>query len=142
VLWDWSGISSLLASECTGCKWCTTIPFSPDIRLQGYFEELCAKRLGTGCEITCIDCDFSIEDTVRLAIGTRDMLVQVWELDPEEKMRSVFSVRLDVTVPKAVAFADNRAKDVYVFGLYDGNMYVCSGLTTFLGLMSGDVGTC
>ena len=100
---------------------------APDIQPQGYFEELRAKRLGTGCEITCIDCDFSVEDTVRLVIGTRDRLVQVWELDPEEKMKSIFSVQLNVTVPKAVAFADNRAKDVYVFGLYDGNMYVCSG---------------
>lgn len=64
---------------------------------------------------------------MRVAIGTRDKLVQVWEIDTAGKMQSVFSVQLDVTVPKAVAFAGNHGKDVYVFGLYDGNMHVIQG---------------
>jgi hypothetical protein len=67
-------------------------------------------------------CDASIRNVVRLAIGTRDRIVQVWELDSQGKMQSVFSVQLDVSVPKAVAFANNQVNDVYVFRLYDGNM--------------------
>jgi hypothetical protein len=42
-------------------------------------------------------------------------------VDARAKMRTVFSVQLDKTVPKAVAFAEN-SEDVHVFGLYDGNV--------------------
>jgi hypothetical protein len=69
----------------------------------------------------------TVSDAVRLAIGTRDRLVQVWDLDSKGKMQSVFSVQLNVTVPKAVAFAENRARDIYIFGLYDGNVHVLRG---------------
>jgi hypothetical protein len=37
------------------------------------------------------------------------------------QMRSVFSVQLENTVPKAVAFAES-SEEVLVFGLHDGNM--------------------
>jgi hypothetical protein len=73
-------------------------------------------------------CD-STEDAVRLAIGSRDRLVQVWKLDHKGQLHSVFSVQLDMTVPKGVAFAENTDKDIYVFGLYDGNLYVCPAFT-------------
>jgi hypothetical protein len=33
-------------------------------------------------------------------------------------------VELNVTVPKAIGFADNAAKDIYVFGLFNGQMFV------------------
>lgn len=90
---------------------------------QGRFEELTAKRLGTGCEITCMVCD-NTEEITRLAIATRDRMVQVWRLDLRGQVQSVFSVQLDVTVPKGVAFVENAANDIHVFGLYDGNLYV------------------
>ena len=91
--------------------------------VQSCFEELTAKRLGTGCEITCMVCD-NTEETTRLVVATRDQIVQMWKLDLKGQVQSVFSVRLDVTVPKGVAFVENAAKDIYVFGLYDGNLYV------------------
>ena len=70
-------------------------------------------------------CDNATDDSVRLAIGTRDKLVQVWKLDLKGQLHSVFSVQLDVTILKGVAFSENN-RDIYVFGLYDGNLYVCS----------------
>jgi hypothetical protein len=73
--------------------------------------------------------DTDTDDAVRLAIGTRDRVVQVWTLDPRGHLHSVFSVQLKVTVPKGVALAENITKDIYVFGLYDGNMYVRPAVT-------------
>jgi WD40 repeat protein len=80
--------------------------------------------LGTGHEITCIACDDSGDDSTRLATGTRDRLVQVWKLDSKAQLHPVFSVQLDMTVPKAVVFGANGNKDIYVLGVFDGNLYV------------------
>jgi hypothetical protein len=55
-------------------------------------------------------------------------LVQVWKFDSKAQLHSVFSVQLDMTVPKAVAFAGDGSKDVYVFGVFDGNLYVLPSL--------------
>jgi hypothetical protein len=67
-------------------------------------------------------CNPSIGNVVQLGIGMRVRIVQVWELDSKGKMQSVFSVQLNVSVPKAVAFTNNQVNDIYVLGLYDGNM--------------------
>ncbi|KAG2342305.1 WD40 repeat-like protein [Suillus weaverae] len=84
------------------------------------FQEICARRLGSGFEITCLSWHLtSSEGNLRIAVGTRDKIVQVLTLNASSQLQSVFAVRLENTVPKSVAFADNR--DVYVFGLYDGN---------------------
>lgn len=61
---------------------------------------------------------------MRVAVGTRDKVVQVLKIDAKGELQSVFCIRLEGTVPIAVAFADNTAKDVYVFGLYNGQVYV------------------
>ncbi|KAF8574433.1 hypothetical protein K439DRAFT_1624328 [Ramaria rubella] len=68
----------------------------------------------------------------RIAIATRDSMVQVWKVDATGTLHSVFSVQLNGTVPRAVGFADafnkdtpNKEflnKDILVFGLFDGNM--------------------
>ncbi|KAG2746126.1 hypothetical protein P692DRAFT_201807355 [Suillus brevipes Sb2] len=50
--------------------------------------------------------------------GTRDKMVQVLMLNTSAQLQSVFAVQLENTVPKSVAFVDNRT--IYVFGLYDG----------------------
>ncbi|KAG2740495.1 WD40 repeat-like protein, partial [Suillus brevipes Sb2] len=72
------------------------------------FQEICARRLGSGFEITCLSWDStSSEANTRIAL------------------QSVFAVRLDNTVPKSVAFADNY--DIYVFGLYDGKFIKLEG---------------
>ncbi|KAG2342973.1 WD40 repeat-like protein [Suillus weaverae] len=84
------------------------------------FQEICTRRLGSGFKITCISWDSTSSDVnMRIAVGMRDKIVQVLILNANSQLQSVFSVRLDNTVPKSVVFADNR--DIYVFGLYDGN---------------------
>ncbi|KAG1892293.1 hypothetical protein F4604DRAFT_1672345 [Suillus subluteus] len=55
---------------------------------------------------------------IRIAVGTRDKMVQVLMLNTSVQLQSVFTVQLENTVPKSVAFADNRT--IYIFGLYDG----------------------
>lgn len=90
------------------------------------FQETCARRLGSGFEITCISWDSaSPEASARIAVGTRDKIVQVLILNPNSQLQAVFSVRLDNTVPKSVAFANDRG--VYAFGLYDGNFIKLNG---------------
>jgi hypothetical protein len=90
------------------------------ITQQGGFEELFCRRIGTGCEIICITPE---QTTDRIAIGTRDRVVQVWVYNIKDGLQSVFSIQLDTTIPRAVDFVDNTAKDVYVFGLYNGLWY-------------------
>ncbi|KAF8574691.1 WD40 repeat-like protein [Ramaria rubella] len=73
----------------------------------------------------------------RIAIATRDSMVQVWKVDARGTLHSVFSVQLNGTVPRAVGFADafnkdtpNKEflnKDILVFGLFDSNMHVLRG---------------
>lgn len=57
-------------------------------------------------------------------IGTRDKIVQVWNFDPKGTLHNVFSVELGTTVPRDVGFVNNATKDVYVFGLFNGQMFV------------------
>ncbi|KAG2137124.1 uncharacterized protein EDB93DRAFT_1091337, partial [Suillus bovinus] len=93
---------------------------------QTHFQEICARRLGSGFEITCMVWDSSSsEANTRIAVGTRDKVVQVLVLNTNSQLQAVFSVRLDNTVPKSVVFGDNRC--VYVFGLYNGNFIKLKG---------------
>ena len=58
--------------------------------------------------------------------GTRDKYVQLWKYD-SKGLQVIFAVeRLEVTavLAKAIHFADNAAKDIYVFGLFNGQMLV------------------
>ncbi|KAG2121579.1 WD40-repeat-containing domain protein [Suillus cothurnatus] len=83
------------------------------------FQEICARRLGSGFEITCLSWHSSADGNIRIAVGTRDKMVQVLVLNANLQLQSVFAVQLETTIPKSVAFTDSR--DIYVFGLYDGN---------------------
>lgn len=90
-------------------------------RHQSAFAEKSSMRIGSGAEITCMMASQQ-DGTIRLAVGTRDRLVQVWTVDSSYQMNSVFCVELKTTVPKSVFLIDNSARDVRVFGLYDGKM--------------------
>lgn len=89
------------------------------------FEELFAQRIGTGTEILAVAIDGSGMDSVRIVLATRDRLVQVHRLDSRAELHRVFSVQLNITVPRNVAFVDNADGDVYVFGS-NGKMCVAS----------------
>ncbi|KAG2141208.1 uncharacterized protein EDB93DRAFT_1252667 [Suillus bovinus] len=85
----------------------------------GLINEICARRLGVGFEITCLPCHPpSSEGNLQIVIGTRNKMIQILVLNTSSQLQSVFVVQLENTVPKSVAFIDNRA--IYVFGLYDG----------------------
>ncbi|EPQ50208.1 WD40 repeat-like protein [Gloeophyllum trabeum ATCC 11539] len=88
------------------------------------FKELCAHRTGEGCEIASLATDAG---TCRIASAARDGSIQVWTFNAEESLISLFSVRLDRTTPICVAFKDNTTKDIFVFGIYDGERFVLRG---------------
>lgn len=64
------------------------------------------------------------EGALRLAVGTRDRLIQVWVVDSTFNMQSVFCVELKTSVPKSINIVDNTARDIRVLGFYDGKLYV------------------
>ena len=79
--------------------------------------------MGNGQEIIALAIEGTRPNEVRIAIGARDMTLQSWTFDVQNgKATSVFSIRLEKTIPKTIAFAKNRTKDIYVFGLYDGRL--------------------
>ena len=84
------------------------------------FEELLVKRVGTGCEITCMTCDTTAAAGVRIATGTRERQVICWTFQ-NNILVPLFSIQLSTTVPKGIAFVYGQ-KDVYVWGMYDGQM--------------------
>jgi hypothetical protein len=85
------------------------------------YYEMCAQRSSEN-EIMCITGrSFGTSDT-RLIIGTRDSVIQVWKMGGSA-VENVFSVKIQRTVPSAVAFVEN-SKDVLVFGREDGTLWV------------------
>lgn len=70
----------------------------------------------------CLRSETMSEASTRIAIGARDGVIQVFDLDTKYRMHTVFSVRLDQTVPRAIYFFENPAKDVLVFSIFDGKV--------------------
>jgi hypothetical protein len=87
---------------------------------QQRFEALSTRRIATGTEIMALAFDASSVDSIRIALGTRDRVVQVHRLD-RGQLLTVFSIQLNGTVPGDIAFVDNT-RDLHVFGTYDGLM--------------------
>ena len=81
--------------------------------LQIQFEELVVKRVGTGCEITCMACDTAAGTGVQIATGTRELQVMGWMFHNNILVPN-FSIQLSTTVPKGIAFV-YRQKDIYVW---------------------------
>lgn len=98
--------------------------YRTDQLLQSEFNELADYRIGIGSQITCITDDQSGSDNRRLAIGARDKRIMVVELDSNGSMFHIFSVTMDRSVPSGLAFADHEDCNLYVFGHYDGDVYV------------------
>ena len=82
------------------------------------FEEIMARRIGTGREVMAISCD-TLEIGMRVLTGTRDRRAQVWALDSRYNLSNIFSVKLPATVPCAVY---SHGADILVFGMYDREM--------------------
>ena len=90
-----------------------------------------SARLAFGGEVLSIASDVSSNISsavVRVATGSRDKCIQVWEFDASSrKLTTIFSkahgTERDI-VPKAMAFYTNSDKDILVFGYNDGGMWV------------------
>jgi len=76
--------------------------------------------VATGQEIICITP--SNGSIARVALGTRDKVVGVFKIDGKGELSALFCVQLETTVPITLSFVDNVARDVLVFGLYNGKM--------------------
>lgn len=63
-----------------------------------------------------------VEEDVRVAAGTRDSLIMIFDIDANGQMVAKFSVSISDTIPASIAFATN-AEELYIFGLMDGNIH-------------------
>ena len=59
---------------------------------------------------------------VRIATGTRGHQVICWTFH-NNILVPVFSIQLSTTIPKGIVFVYGQ-RDVYVWGMYDGQMWV------------------
>lgn len=85
-----------------------------------------SERVGLGGEILSLASTGFGGDSVRIAVGMNDGVVQVWSYRTEE-IEPLFAVRMHTTVPKALNFI-NGGRELLVFGLWDGLVYVSSPL--------------
>ncbi|KAI0338944.1 WD40 repeat-like protein [Trametopsis cervina] len=91
------------------------------------FEEVLAKRLGSGVAITCITSGRSDRVTTRIATASRDGLVQCWIFASSGSLDNIFSLNFSGTIPIGLIFADSSVSDVHFFDLVTGNMYTVDG---------------
>lgn len=87
------------------------------------FDAKVSRRIGTGKEIMCLTYDHAGNDT-RIATGTRDKRVQVWSFDFRGPLIPIFSIELSTTIPRTINFNRTASRDLLVFGMYDGEVYV------------------
>ena len=95
---------------------------------QGRFELAHSVRIARGGEILSINADRSGGNSIRFATGTRDKCVQVWSFDSSSRKLTpihskAFADDKDI-VPKALAFDGSKDQNLFVFGLYDGGLFV------------------
>jgi hypothetical protein len=67
-----------------------TIEFTPNIN-QMLFQETCTRRLGSGFEITYMSWDMYSERSTRIAVRTRDKIVQVLALNTNLQLEAIFA---------------------------------------------------
>ena len=106
------------------------VKFNGDLRhfKQGRFEFVQSVRIARGGEILCMTADISGGSSIRFATGTRDKCVQVWSFDSSSRKLTpihskAFADDKDI-VPKALAFDGSKDQNLFVFGLYDGGLFV------------------
>lgn len=106
---------------------------------QDRFIEVFEKRLADGVEITALACANGNGTETRIAVGTRKCVIQVFQYDGRGDVTPIFSIRLERVVSSSLSFTSNR-RDVLVFGMYDGAMYVlCAPLVSLARLTHNQV---
>ncbi|KAI6142621.1 WD40-repeat-containing domain protein, partial [Pisolithus tinctorius] len=88
---------------------------------KNHYQEITARRLGAGFEITCIAWDISWPDAgAWIAVGMRDSVIQVLLLNANSQLQPIFAGQLENTVPKSITFTQRG--NIYMIGLYDGKV--------------------
>ena len=62
------------------------------------------------------------DETICLALSTRNWLIQAWVIDANLQMKNIFSVELKTTIPRSISLVDNAAQDVWIYSLLDGQL--------------------
>ena len=91
------------------------------------FEELFIVNMAQSSEITGIDFD---SNSSRLAICNRLGCVQLFSLNSDMSIKTLFSILMDNVLPKAIAFGSmfsstaggSGEQKLLVFSLHDGSM--------------------
>ena len=97
-------------------------------KFQGYFDAIHCSRIACGGEILSITVDRVGTVPARIMTGTHDKCIQIWNFNPCTKVLHSVQSRVYVDhnniVPKCLAFDDNQDQDLFIFGLYNGGLYV------------------
>ncbi|KAJ7238889.1 WD40-repeat-containing domain protein [Mycena rebaudengoi] len=92
------------------------------------FEQFQIVRVVKPAEITSLAFDAL---SGRLAVCHREGIVQVYTLEGNMSLSSVFTIELKDVVPRAMAFgymnANTNERDLLVFGLYGGDIHILRG---------------
>jgi len=85
----------------------------------GVFETTVSQRVSEQ-EILDVAID-NVSDVVRIAIGTHCGTVQLWNYKTDGALTPEYSVRMEGSIPRGVAFATrSRMESIIVFGFKDG----------------------
>ncbi|KAJ6516936.1 WD40-repeat-containing domain protein [Mycena vitilis] len=90
------------------------------------FEESSVFKMAEPAEITGLAFDSSSN---RLAVCHRMSIVQVHDMDDKLNPSPVFSVCVNNLLPRALAFAGERQRELVVFNFHDGTMMTLSADT-------------
>jgi hypothetical protein len=89
-----------------------------------FIESILTRKIGFSSQIACIISKTYTQSPVRLAVGTRNKCIQVFTFNHKKSIQPLFAIKLEVTVPVLLGFVDNPRKDLYIFGLYNGYLYM------------------
>lgn len=118
----WPRIFGLLASAILYSVWLCYYLMLSNLFAQENFKEGFANRLGSGAEITCLAWVSVDPECYRVAAGTYAKQIQVCHMDGKGQVTPIYSVELDSTIPKAIGFMSKSSKDLFVFGMWDGQL--------------------
>ena len=90
--------------------------------MKGAFKETYSRRAGQGAEILSIASYEADDASFRIALATFDSRIQVWSINSWFQQKTVFSIQLNMTIPRALTFAPDVSQNVLLFGLDDGHM--------------------
>ena len=90
--------------------------------MKGAFKETYSCRAGQGAEFLSIALYEANDTSFCIVLATFDSQIQVWSIDSRFQQKTVFSIQLDTTIPRALTFAPDASQNVLVFGLVDGHM--------------------